>query len=134
MCMELLANNLIRESSQNNLGLGVKLYPKADRIPGLLFADDCLIFGKADTTTCWRIKQILDLFCESSDQLINYHKLTLTFSINATSTHRQMVAGIFNITHSDSLGRYLGCPVFQNKPKHSTFKDLVDRIMIKLDG
>ena len=56
MCMELLANNLIRESSEKNSGLGVKLYPKADCIPGLLFADDCLIFGKADTATCRRIK------------------------------------------------------------------------------
>jgi len=41
---------------------------------------------------------------------------------------------MFNITHSDSLGRYLGCPIFQNKPKRSIFNDLFDRTMKKLDG
>jgi len=56
VCMELLANNLIKESLKSNSGIGVKLYPKADRIPRLLFADDCLIFSKAITATCWRIK------------------------------------------------------------------------------
>ena len=29
MCMELLANNLIKESLKSNSGIGAKLYPKA---------------------------------------------------------------------------------------------------------
>jgi len=45
-----------------------------------------------------------------------------------------VAAGIFNITHSDSLGKYLGCPVFQKRPNAATFRDLIDKAMAKLVG
>jgi len=45
-----------------------------------------------------------------------------------------MAAGIFNITHSDSLGKYLGCPVFHKRPNTTTFRELIDKTMTKLVG
>ena len=45
-----------------------------------------------------------------------------------------MVAGIFSITHTDSLGKYLGCPVFQKKPNKLIFQELIERTMTKLNG
>jgi len=45
-----------------------------------------------------------------------------------------VAAGIFNITHSDSLGKYLGCPVFQKRPNSTTFSELIDKAMNKLVG
>jgi len=39
-----------------------------------------------------------------------------------------------NITRFDSLGKYLGCPAFQGKPKASLFQDLLARTMTKLAG
>jgi len=81
-----------------------------------------------------KLKTLLESFCTHSGQLINYHKSTLTFSTNASASHRQLVAGIFNITHSDSLGKYLGCPVFQKRPSVATFHALVDKAMTKLAG
>ena len=113
ICMEALSKALLHESMKTKTGIGIKLGPQTQRIPCLLFADDCLLFCKVETTTCNRLKSLLDTFCSRSGQLVNYHKSTLTFSSNATSNHRQVAAGIFNITHSDSLGKYLGCPVFQ---------------------
>ena len=76
----------------------------------------------------------INAFCEQAGQLINYHKSTLTFSKNATTAHRQLVAGIFSINHSDSLGKYLVCPVFQKRPNSSTFQDLINRVTTKLIG
>jgi len=132
--MEALTNDLMTESLQPKTGVGVKLSKNTERIPGLLFADDCLLFCRADMESCWRLKHILDAFCMSSGQLINYHKSTLTFSKNANSSHRQVVAGIFSITHTDSLGKYLGCPVFQKKPNRLIFQELIERTMTKLNG
>ena len=45
-----------------------------------------------------------------------------------------MATGIFNITHSESLGKYLGCLVFQKRPNSTTFCELIDKAMIKLVG
>ena len=105
-----------------------------ERIPCLLFADDCLLFCKVETIACSRLKSLLDTFYSRSGQLVNYHKSTLTFSSSANASHRQVAAGIFNITHSDSLGKYLGCPVFQKRPNSTTFSELIDKAMNKLVG
>jgi len=69
-----------------------------------------------------------------SGQLVNYHKSVLTFSKNGTVAHRQMVAGIFNITHSNSLGKYLGCAVLQKGPNSTTFSDIISKTRNKLAG
>ena len=69
-----------------------------------------------------------------SGQLINYQKSILIFSTNSTATHRQTVASIFNITHSNSLGKYLGCPVIQKRPNSLTFEETVTKARHKLEG
>ena len=48
--------------------------------------------------------------------------------------HRRLVTRIFSINHNDSLGKYLGCPVFQKRPNCSTFQDLTNRATTKLEG
>jgi len=45
-----------------------------------------------------------------------------------------VAAGIFHITDSDSLGKYLGCPVFQKRPNSAMFRELIDKTMTKLLG
>ena len=116
LCMEALSHSLITASLRPKSRIGIKICPRMNKIPYLLFANDCLMLCKVDQSNSQNLKNLLDNFCSISEQLINYHKSILIFSINATSTHRQMVAGIFNITHIKSLGKYLGCLVFQNKP------------------
>ena len=134
LCMEALSNALIKESLEQKSGIGIKLSTSLERIPCLLFADDCLLFCRADATTCTKLKSLLESFCAHSGQLINYHKSTLTFSTNATTSHRRLATSIFNITHSDSLGKYLGCPIFQKNPSTVTFQELVDKAMTNLAG
>jgi len=115
-------------------GVGIKICPSAERISCLLLTDDCLLFGKADSTSCWEVKNVLDEFCDISGQLINYQKSILTFSTNATMTHWQMVAAIFSITHNNSLGNYLGCLVLQKRPSSSTFQEKITKSRNKLEG
>ena len=124
----------MKESTKPKSRIGFKLCVGSERLPCLLFADDCLLFCKANTTNCRRIKHLLDALCDISGQLINYHKSTLTFSKNDNTTHRQLVAGIFSINPSDSLGKYLGCVVFQKRLNCSTFQDLINRSTTKLEG
>jgi len=134
ICMEALSNALFKESLKPKSRIGIKLSTGSERIPCLRFADHCLLFWNADPTTCTKLKSLLDLFYTHSGQLINYHKSILTFSTNATTSHRRLAAGIFNIIHSDSLGKCLGCPVFQKRPSVVTFQELVDKAMTKLAG
>jgi len=107
---------LVSAANLSKSGVGIKISPRAQKIPRLMFADDCLIFSKANYSTCCNLKTILDDFCESSGQMINFHKSSLTFSRNATHSQKHLASGLLNITRSDSLGRYLGYPAFQGRP------------------
>ena len=132
ICLQLLSIQLLTEAPKPNFGIGVKLSPRNPKIPCLMFADDCLIFSKTNFSTCSKLKGILNDFCVVSGQMINFHKPSLTFSKNTSNFHKQLVSGIMNITRSDSLGKYLGCPGFQGKPKASVFQDLLSRTMTKV--
>jgi len=65
---------------------------------------------------------------------VNYHKSILTFSKNATVAYRQLVAGIFNFCHSESLGKYLGYPVFQHRTNRNIFQGIINKATTKLEG
>ena len=104
------------------------------KIPCLLCVDDCLQFVKANSASCNKLKSILDLFCSTSGQLINYYKSIMTFSRNATLHQKQVVTSILNIPQRESLGKYLGCPVFQGRPSKSTFQELISKATVKLEG
>jgi len=112
--------------------IGFKITPKAEKIPCLLFADDSLLFCRTNLESCRNLGNLLSKFCQSSGQLINFHKSSLTFSKNASAHDRQVVSSVFNITHQGSLGKYLGCPVFYGRPNAATFIDLVNKTASKL--
>ena len=133
LCMDVLARRLYDHSLASKSGIGIKIAPAAIRIPCLFFADDSLIFCKTSSEACRQLKTLLDLFCAQSGQLINFHKSSLIFSKNARPVEKQTVAGIFNISHSSALGKYLGCSIFMGRPSADHFQNLVAKAVSKLD-
>ena len=133
ICMDVLARRLYDHSSDPKSGLGIKIAPAAMSIPCLFFADDSLIFCKTSLEACRQLKALLDLFCAQSGQLINFHKSSLIFSKNTRPVEKQIVAGIFNISHSSALGKYLGCSIFMGRPSADHFQNLIAKAVTKLD-
>ena len=78
LCMEALNRMLYIEASTRKSGIGIKLSPRDNKIPCLLFADDCLLFCKTNSDCCKKLKSVLDKFCSLSGQLINFHKSVVT--------------------------------------------------------
>jgi len=132
--MDVLASRLHEQSLNAKSGIGVKIAPTASRIPCLLFADDSLIFCKASSQACHNLKEVLDTFCAQSGQLINFHKSSIVFSNNTRNLDRQAVGGIFNISHSSSIGKYLGCSLFQGRPSSAPFQNLTAKAHYKLSN
>ena len=88
LCMEVLNHTLSIEANNNRSGLGVKICPRDIMIPGLFFADDCLLFYNANSTSCCDLEPSWIFFGYTSGQRINFHKSVLTFSRNAFVTHK----------------------------------------------
>jgi len=133
ICMNVLAQRLYDHSVDPKTGLGIKIAPAARRIPCLFFADDSLIFCKTSAQACQQLKNILDVFCMQSGQLINFHKSSLIFSKNTRASDKQAVAGILNIPHSAAIGKYLGCSMFMGRPTKDHFQPLLTKALSKLD-
>ena len=127
-------SSYVWKSPATDYPLKLKICPRDITIPGLFFANDCLLFCKANSISCVSLKSILDSFCSTSGQLINFHKSVLTFSRNASTTQKQLTIVVFNIPHNYSLDKYLGCVVFQGRPSKITFQQVISKATSKLEG
>ena len=55
-------------------------------------------------------------------------------SKTTTHTHKHNVEGIFNIPQMSSLGKYLGCSIFQGRPSKDLSDALVEKSNSKLSN
>jgi len=132
LCMGVLAQRLHLAASKTKSGTGIKICPRAEKIPCLLFTDDSLICCKSNLETCLKLLSILLQFCSQSEQLINFQRSALVFSKNATTTAKSFVAAVFSVPYRESLGKYLGCPIFQGKALPTSFFELLCKADSKL--
>ena len=73
----------------------------------LFFADDLMLFAKANEKGSEAIKDVLDLFCEESGQRVNYEKSCIYFSPNIPTPPKEKVCENLNIQATNNLGKYL---------------------------
>lgn len=73
-----------------------------------MFVDDSLVFCKATSTACNKLKNFLDDFCLMLGLLANFHKSALALSKKIRNARKSSLASLFNMTPKACLGRYLG--------------------------
>lgn len=59
---------------------GVRIAPSAPSISTLCFADDTMLFCRANEEEAGTLKRLLDLYAAASGQVINFEKSAITFS------------------------------------------------------
>lgn len=134
LCMEPLIRHLNVLALKSKTHVGLLSSPLGFRISNLMFADDCLIFGKASCSAARRISKVLDDFAKASGQKINFHKSSVYFSKKVTSNDRSSIYNILNIQHKATIGKYLGIHniIFWKDPVNAN--ELLLRISKKLAG
>lgn len=80
LCAELLARQYAIASSQRDRLIGIPIGNSSVRIPFLTFADDYMIFAKANDQSFFVIRQILVKYCSMLGQVVNYHKYAFQVS------------------------------------------------------
>lgn len=98
---------------------GVRMATRGPTITHLFFADDSLVFFRADTSSGKRVKECLDIYERASGQMVNYDKSALTFSPNTRKLSQERVKYHLNIKESGSHELYLGCHPFRLRRKES---------------
>ena len=89
---------------------------------------------EAKIIECQNLKNILQIFCKCSGQIISTQKSRLSFSPNTSKQTKELIASIFDIPTTTQLGTYIGTPIFTTRRKAFAYQYIVDNIQKKIEG
>jgi hypothetical protein len=113
---------------------GLKICNRAPSISHLFFADDSLIFFKANAMECNVLKNIFSAYEDISGQQINFDKSCVSFSNNISIDQQEALALVLNVNRVDKHDKYLGLPMEISYSKIEAFGFLKDKVQKKLSG
>jgi hypothetical protein len=100
----------------------------APAVNHLLFADDSLLFFKANGEVAPNARDTLDAYCRASCQRINLDKSSIFFSKRCPEVVKQEPKTILNVQNESLSEKYLGMPSSVGRSTNGAFKYLKDRI------
>lgn len=104
------------------------------QISHLLFADDNLLFTRANSNEAEIILSILSTYQRASRQMVNMEKSECSFSQNLLAKDKNLICNRMALKTKQTQGRYLGMLVPFGRSKKAIFSFVVDRIYKKLKG
>lgn len=100
----------------------------------LFFADDVILFAKAEVSQAILIKQCLQCFCAASGQKVSLSKSNLFISANVSSSFASSLSRFVEIPLASNLGKYLRAPSLQCRVSKENYGEVLERMQQKLQG
>ena len=119
ICMEMLGF-LIDLKCDENLWDPVKASRNGPAFSHLFFADDLVLFDRADMKNYCNVRETLDTFCELSGQKVSLAKSKVYFSPNIRQEERDEMCEVLGMSSTPNLGKYLGIPLNTLGHRHMT--------------
>jgi len=95
------------------------------------FVDDNMLFGHPSIQEARLLKAILANFSDASGALINRIKSQIFF-FNTPASTQKAIARILGFTIALLPSKYLGAPLFASALKHSSWRDLLEKLEARL--
>jgi hypothetical protein len=110
LCSNVLSGLIHREVNNKSIH-GIKVARSAPQISHLQFADDSLLFARANQQEAATILTVLDTYQRVSGQMVNMDKSEASFSRNVLEADNQFICNMMGAKTVASQQRYLGLPV-----------------------
>ena len=127
-------STLLRDAEARKEIHGLKIGKKVNAISHLFFADDSLLFTRANEGEAEKILEILTTYEAASRQKLNMEKSEVTFSRNIEQEKKQLLQMKLSCKAVESHDKYLGLPTFVSGSKNKIFKHIHERVLKKLKG
>jgi hypothetical protein len=104
------------------------------RSPGishLLFADDSLLFFKANMEQASKINVVLRTYEASTGQLLSPEKCSLMLGRKCSDDDGKVVAQVLNIENTSFDDKYLGLPIPEGRMKNDKFQPSKEKLKKK---
>jgi hypothetical protein len=122
-----LSKVMHKESVQRTIQ-GPRACRRAPEITHLLFADDSLLFFRAQEEQAVRVKVALERYRKANGQLINFDKCSILFNEKQDPTIIDRVKNQLNVNKVTFEAKYLGLPTPGGRLKADRFQSIVDRL------
>ncbi|XP_042962354.1 uncharacterized protein LOC122296618 [Carya illinoinensis] len=126
ICGESLSN-ILNSYEKQRLTRGVQVIRGGTSINHLLFADDCILFGRAKLEEWGRIQELLKKYERASGQFLNKEKTSVFFNSNTKAEDKRRILEAGDSVLCGSYEKYLGLPTIVGRSKYQTFSILKER-------
>ena len=111
---------------------GIKISRHGPSITHLFFADNSLIFCKANSQEAKELKRILEMYEQESGQMVNLDKSSVFFSKNVNLATKEDVCTELGGIQPVSQGKYLGLAMVISRSKGQLFGYIKDNIKTRM--
>lgn len=127
LSMEVFSRLLLHLESKNKVQ-GIRLTKTAPNISHLFFADDLLLFTKANLDSCKNLMDAINMFSLASGQVVNFEKLGIFFSKKVHKKHQEIMSRLMKIKKMDIKDTHLGVPLFIDISKLKNFDSIIEKL------
>ncbi|KAF7822581.1 reverse transcriptase [Senna tora] len=113
---------------------GMRFGRRGPVITHLLYADDTILFFKADLDNCNAVRHLLDEYAYMAGQVMNKEKSYVILSPNTARQFKRFMATALSAQTANKLGKYLGVQIDEKLNGVEAFKQMTDKIEAKLSG
>lgn len=113
---------------------GIRIAPSVPMISNLYFADDTILFCRANVSDAEEVLSILNRYTRASGKIVNLEKSTMIFSPNTHNSTRDAIQSLLGIQHVTKFDKYLGLPTGIGRSKREVFAYSKDKLWVWMKG
>jgi hypothetical protein len=133
LCADVLSGLINKYHDQNKLH-GISIAKSAPILSHLFFANDSMVFCRANKTEAKHLMDIFTNYQKISGPKINLHKSEMVFNPNLAPHIQSEFQQFMPIKITNNINKYLGLPTQVGRSKNQIFNFIIERVRKKLKG